>query len=521
MIRPFIRDVHGAFVVFDLTDLQTFNSIVEWIEELHQYGSQELSIILVGSKSDLIIQRQITHDQAMTFASQFNFQYVETSALNGSNVEQMFISLITNIYHKTVQVKDTPLSLPIVMTNVLPSSFNSQQVSIDKTKSSCDICASKESVTIMLCHGCAQHFCQKHFYEHRDKLKTDLKKIINEHDEILQDFHMSLNHASNSLDNDNARALLKQIDEWQTRTIDACCRTADETRGIIARLFKQQQSEKFIENDLERLKQKVEQFKNDTIQLITSSETIIIQTQSIDWRKVFNISRPSNIDQIINHYVLVIGEIGAGICPHGKSTIIDYTANFFANNRTFRNRILRTTINPSYALITTNMDSYVQATMANYYRFPIDDQENIVFIDTINFSNNDTILNNDIPIDLLDIDQFAAIILVIDAKNFDQKYLSNEIKKYIDDMYSSTIEAFQQLFVVVTHCKSCTLEFDLSKFVLPVNITIFGMENSAYSSDEQLQTRARIEDDFLASMQTIEQIVNKILNGTDQYNSTM
>ncbi|CAF4886525.1 unnamed protein product [Rotaria sp. Silwood1] len=533
MIRPFICDSHGAFVVFDLTDLKTFNNIAEWIKELHQYGSKELSIILVGSKSDLVTRRQVTYDQAMTLAIQFNFQYIETSALNGSNVEQMFISLVTNIYYKTVQVTDTPLSLPKVITTIPPSSsVSSQEISTNKTEILCDICASKKSMVTMPCHGCAKNFCQKHLSEHREKLKKDLNKIINEHDKILQDFHMRINRSSNSLDNDDARALLKQIDEWQTRTIDACRRTADETRGIVTRLFSKKkennivkkrieilrneliqhrQSEKLIENDLERLKQKVDELKNDMIQLMALPETIIIQTQPIDWRKILNISRPSNTDQIVNHYILVIGEIGAG-----KSTIIDYTANFFANKRTFYNRILRTTVNPSHALITTNMDSYVQATMTNYYRFPIDDRENIVFIDTINFSDDNKILSGNKPVDLLDIDEFAGIMLVIDARNFNGKNLSNEIKKYINDMYSSTTEQFRQLFVVVTHCKSCNLEFDLLKLGLPENINVFSMENSAYSSEKQLQRRSRTEDDFLASMQTIEQIVNKILDGSDQ-----
>ncbi|CAF0978060.1 unnamed protein product [Rotaria sordida] len=106
---------------------------------------------------------------------------------------------------------------------------------------------------------------------------------------------MRINRSSNSLDNDDARVLLKQIDEWHVRTIDACCETADETQRIVVRLF-------------------------------------------------------------------------------SKSTIIDYVANFFANKRTFHNRIWRITISPSYALVTTNMDSYVQAMIANYYQFPIDDR---------------------------------------------------------------------------------------------------------------------------------------------------
>ncbi|CAF3379887.1 unnamed protein product, partial [Rotaria sp. Silwood2] len=48
---------------------------------------------------------------------------------------------------------------------------------------------------------------------------------------------MNMSHPSNPYDNDDARTLLKQIDEWQTKAIDACYRTADEARGIVARFF--------------------------------------------------------------------------------------------------------------------------------------------------------------------------------------------------------------------------------------------------------------------------------------------
>ncbi|CAF3108114.1 unnamed protein product [Rotaria sp. Silwood2] len=550
LTRLYYHNVQGAFVVFDLTDSTTFDSTAEWVEELHKYGHKDVFITLIGNKSDLTSRRQVTYEQAIALAEKLGFLYVETSAFNSSNVEQMFILLIRSILHNTTQVMNTQLSHPINIVTV--SSGSSEQVSNDKTRVSCNICASNESTAIMSCDGCAQHFCQKHLDGHQEQLKKDLNKIINAYEEILQDFQMEMSHPSNPCDNDDARTLLKQIDEWQTKTIDACYRTADEARGIVARLFskkkektnlkkkietlrkeitEQKQSEKFMESDLERLKEKVEALKHDMEQLMTLSEPITLQTQSINWWKILNISRPSNTDQILNHYVLVTGAIGAGmyalcnyyntyynvLCLLGKSTIIDYIANYFADRHEFNKRILRITENPSYALVTTNIETCVQTTMTNYYRFPINDRENILFIETINFDNDDKIPSNDIPVDCLDIDRFTAIIIGIDGKNFDETNLLSEITAYTGNTNSSVTELFPQLFVIVTHCRSCNLKFDSSKFKLPGNINIYGMENSAYSSSDQAQAQDRVENDFLASRKTIEQILNNLLDGSDQH----
>jgi Ras family len=63
----------------------------------------------------LVHQRKVPLEKAAALAKQLNISYMETSALNASNVEEAFTTLVTNIYHKkkhgptkTIPVPDDP-----------------------------------------------------------------------------------------------------------------------------------------------------------------------------------------------------------------------------------------------------------------------------------------------------------------------------------------------------------------------------------------------------------------------------
>ncbi|CAF3844708.1 unnamed protein product [Rotaria sp. Silwood1] len=134
MWHIFYRNAHGAFVIFDLTDLPTFDCARETIEEIRHYRSDDLFIMLIGTKSDSTSRRLITYEQAITLAEKYGLLYMETSALNGSNVEKSFILLIKGILaNNTTRTINTRLSH---LTNIATSS---RQVSKGKMGVSCNI----------------------------------------------------------------------------------------------------------------------------------------------------------------------------------------------------------------------------------------------------------------------------------------------------------------------------------------------------------------------------------------------
>jgi GTPase SAR1 family protein len=65
-----------------------------WVEELKNKGPKEVTIVIVGNKSDLIEQREIDQNIATKYAEDIGALYIEASAKDGTNVQEIFIELV-------------------------------------------------------------------------------------------------------------------------------------------------------------------------------------------------------------------------------------------------------------------------------------------------------------------------------------------------------------------------------------------------------------------------------------------
>lgn len=89
--KQYYHNSEGILLVFDLTSQESFVALDEWIEELEKV-EKDLPIILVGNKSDLDA-RDVSEEEINKIINDKKFDYFETSALNGSNVNEAFIKL--------------------------------------------------------------------------------------------------------------------------------------------------------------------------------------------------------------------------------------------------------------------------------------------------------------------------------------------------------------------------------------------------------------------------------------------
>ena len=62
--NAYYKGAKGALLVFDLTKKQSFESVDKWISDLKANGDEQITIILVGNKSDLEEHRQVTSEEA-------------------------------------------------------------------------------------------------------------------------------------------------------------------------------------------------------------------------------------------------------------------------------------------------------------------------------------------------------------------------------------------------------------------------------------------------------------------------
>ncbi len=94
----FYRNAFGFLVVFDVTSHQSFVNVRHWITLLSQHSELEKpDLVLVGNKLDLFTKREVETTQAQELAKQFDMEYIETSAKDGVNVEQMMEKLLTKV----------------------------------------------------------------------------------------------------------------------------------------------------------------------------------------------------------------------------------------------------------------------------------------------------------------------------------------------------------------------------------------------------------------------------------------
>ncbi len=98
--QQFYKGAKGIVYVFDLTRKKTFDNLPNWKNEIENI-IQNFSSILVGNKTDLIDNKK---DYIEKVDSENLKQYLgacdyfEASAKSGSNVEDFFFKLITNMY---------------------------------------------------------------------------------------------------------------------------------------------------------------------------------------------------------------------------------------------------------------------------------------------------------------------------------------------------------------------------------------------------------------------------------------
>merc|ERR1712190_607318 len=94
----YYRGAVGALLVYDITKQATFDNVGRWLKELRDHADSNIVIMLVGNKSDLRHLRAVPTEEAKEFASQNGLSFIETSALDASNVELAFQNELTEIY---------------------------------------------------------------------------------------------------------------------------------------------------------------------------------------------------------------------------------------------------------------------------------------------------------------------------------------------------------------------------------------------------------------------------------------
>ena len=94
----YYKGAKGAFIVYDITRRNTFDNIDKWISDLKTNGDNNISIMLIGNKSDLNDKREVETNEGIKKSEETKIAFMETSALSGENIIKAFNELIEQIY---------------------------------------------------------------------------------------------------------------------------------------------------------------------------------------------------------------------------------------------------------------------------------------------------------------------------------------------------------------------------------------------------------------------------------------
>lgn len=99
----YYRGAVGALVVYDISKAATFENLSKWLGELDEHADPNCCIMIVGNKTDLKHLREITAEVGRSLAEKHNYSFIETSALDNTNVGEAFNNLLVDIFKLQVE----------------------------------------------------------------------------------------------------------------------------------------------------------------------------------------------------------------------------------------------------------------------------------------------------------------------------------------------------------------------------------------------------------------------------------
>ena len=95
--KNYYKGSHGIILLYDVTNLQSFENIKSWINQIREEASPNVVIYLVGSKIDLEEERKVTKKDGEKLAEEFGLPFLEASGKSGINVNEVFDDIVERI----------------------------------------------------------------------------------------------------------------------------------------------------------------------------------------------------------------------------------------------------------------------------------------------------------------------------------------------------------------------------------------------------------------------------------------
>lgn len=130
IVPIYYRDSHGALLVYDITDEDSFHRVKNWVRELKKNLGDEVCIALVGNKNDCEKDRVVSHQAAEAYAKEVGAGHFLTSAKLNRGINEVFLSLCK----KMVERHD----MMVARRQSMPSSRSRNTLTVDESEDQTD-----------------------------------------------------------------------------------------------------------------------------------------------------------------------------------------------------------------------------------------------------------------------------------------------------------------------------------------------------------------------------------------------
>jgi len=86
----FYRGVIGVILMYDVSNEESFSNIAGWLSDIHRLANENVEVVVVGNKCDIVSEKQVTYTCGENFAQNNGLRFFETSGKESINIEDPF-----------------------------------------------------------------------------------------------------------------------------------------------------------------------------------------------------------------------------------------------------------------------------------------------------------------------------------------------------------------------------------------------------------------------------------------------
>ena len=95
--KNYYKGSHGIILIYDVTNIQTFENVKSWVNQIREEASTNVIIYIAANKIDMEEERKVSKEEGEKLAQELGFPFMETSAKSGVNINETFDDLVERI----------------------------------------------------------------------------------------------------------------------------------------------------------------------------------------------------------------------------------------------------------------------------------------------------------------------------------------------------------------------------------------------------------------------------------------